>query len=95
MMKDYELVLIVDPEIGEENSKKILESTEKLVASLEGKVKKTTIWGKQELAYPVKKRGFGVYFLLVLTLPASAPSEISKKLKLEAGLLRFLIVGSD
>ena len=94
-MRDYELVLIFKPDIGKEKIEKNLESIEKLIASLKGKVKETTNWGKRELAYPIKKSHQGSYFLLVLNLPSSAPTEIEKKLKLNSDLIRYLIVNQN
>ena len=94
-MRDYELVLIFKPDIGEEKIKKNLALLKKLVTSLKGKVKETTDWGKRELAYPIKKINQGNYFLLVLNLPPGAPAEIEKKLKLNSDLIRYLIVNQD
>jgi small subunit ribosomal protein S6 len=91
-MRDYELVLIVSPEIGEEKVKKTIESVKKLIASLKGKVVKTTDWGKKELAYPIRKLNQGSYFLLVLNFPADSLQELAKKLKLEENIIRYLII---
>lgn len=92
-MRDYELVLIVNPELGEEKIKKTIELVEKLITSLEGKIEKKTDWGKRELAYPIKKQTLGSYFLMDLKLPAKAPVKINQKLRLEEELLRYYLGG--
>lgn len=91
-MRDYELVLILNPEIGEEETKNTLKSVEQLITSLKGKLKRTDEWGKRDLAYPIKKLNQGHYFLLVLTLSSDAPAKLEEKLKLEDRIIRFLIV---
>ncbi|HUW21704.1 MAG TPA: 30S ribosomal protein S6 [Candidatus Bathyarchaeia archaeon] len=91
-MKTYELVLVFNPEIGEDKIKQNLESINKTIASLKGEVKKTVAWGRRELAYSIKKINQGSYFLLVINLPPDAPREIGKKLKLNSDLIRYLLV---
>jgi small subunit ribosomal protein S6 len=56
---------------------------------------KTSDWGKKELAYPIKKKNDGYYFLLAVKLPKKTPAELDTKLKLEEGLLRYLLVKKD
>ena len=91
-MRVYELVLIFDPELGEEKTKEALTSVEKLITSLKGKLKKTTDWGNRQFAYPIKKQPEGRYFLLDLTLPSESLAKLSPKIKLEPDIVRFLIV---
>jgi small subunit ribosomal protein S6 len=91
-MRDYELTLIVDPDLTSEKQKKLQEKIKKIIADLKGEVKKTTEWGKKELAYPIKKKDMGYYFLWNIKLPSSAAFALESKLKLEEGLMRYLLV---
>ena len=91
-MRDYELTLVINPEISGEERKKLLTQIKKIVEGLKGKIGKTNDWGKKELAYPIKKQNLGYYFLLVVKLPEKAPSELDKKLRLEEKIMRFLLV---
>lgn len=94
-MRDYELVLVIDPEVSGEDQKKLVSKTKKIIEGLKGKVEKTDEWGKRELAYPIKKKNLGYYFLLAIKLPATAPVQIENKLKLEEKIIRYLLVKKE
>lgn len=94
-MRDYELVLVIDPEASGADQKKLVKSVKKIVEDLKGKVEKTDEWGKRELAYPIKKKNLGYYFLLAIKLPATAAIQIENKLKLEEKIIRYLLVKKE
>jgi len=94
-MRDYELTLVIDPDLTSENQKKLVTKTKKIITDLKGKVGKTDEWGRKELAYPIMKKTLGYYFFLETKLPQKALAEIEKKLKLEEGIIRYLLVRSE
>lgn len=94
-MRDYELVLVIDPELSGEDQKKLLAKVQKIVEDLKGKVEKKDEWGRKELAYPIKKKNLGYYFLLAIKLPPEAPAQVDKKLKLEEKIIRYLLVKKE
>jgi len=94
-MRDYELVLVIDPEVSEEDQKKLVNKVKKIIKDLKGKVEKTDEWGKRELAYPIKKKNLGYYFLLAVKLPPAVPAQIENKLKLEEKIIRYLLVKKE
>lgn len=91
-MRDYELVLVVDPDLTGADQKKQLTKVKKIIEGLKGKVEKIDEWGKRKLAYPIKKKNLGYYFLLIIKLPTEAPAEVENKLRLEEGIIRYLLV---
>lgn len=86
------MTLIVDPDLTSEKQKKLQEKIKKVITDLKGEVKKITEWGKRELAYPIKRKDMGYYFLWNFKLPSKAIAELESKLKLEEGLMRYLLV---
>ena len=94
-MRDYELVLVIDPEVSGEGQKKLINKVKKIIEDLKGKVEKTDDWGKRELAYPIKKKNLGYYFLLAIKLPSTVPAQIENKLKLEEKIIRYLLVKKE
>lgn len=94
-MRDYELVLVIDPDLAEGNQKKEIAKVKKIIEDLKGKVEKTDEWGKRELAYPIKKKNLGYYFLLAVKLPPAVPAQIENKLKLEEKIIRYLLVKKE
>ena len=91
-MRDYELALVVSPELTAEKQKEQLKKIKKIIAGLKGEVKKTEEWGKKQLAYPIKGNEMGYYFLWEIQLPEKSLSEFNQKLRIEERLLRYLIV---
>ena len=91
-MRQYELTLVLDPELTSENQKKALAQINKLVTSFKGKVGKAEDWGKKTLAYPIRKKTSGVFHLLRLDLPEESIKDLDQKLRLEDNLIRFLLV---
>jgi small subunit ribosomal protein S6 len=94
-MRDYELVLVIDPEISGVDQKKLITKIKKIIEELKGKVEKTEEWGKKKFAYPMKKKSLGYYFLWMVKLPPEGPSEMEKQLKLEEKLIRYLLVKKE
>lgn len=94
-MRDYELVLVIDPDLTGTDQKKLLSQVKKIIEELKGKVEKTDEWGKKELAYPIKKKNLGYYFLLEVKLPSDGPGKIEGKLKLEEKIIRYLLVKKE
>ena len=94
-MFDYELTLILDPDLSSEDQKKLIEKIKKIIGDTKGKVEKTNDWGKKELAYPIKKKTTGDYFLWEIKADSQQIDKIDKKLKIEEEVLRYLILRKE
>jgi small subunit ribosomal protein S6 len=91
-MKDYELTLLIDPQLSGEKKKKFLAKIKRTVKSVGGKVDEVDEWGKKELAYPLKKQNRGLYFMLTVGLPEDGPQGLANKMKMDGELWRYLLV---
>ncbi|MCJ7829674.1 30S ribosomal protein S6 [Patescibacteria group bacterium] len=94
-MFDYELTLILDADLSAEDQKKLTEKIKKIIEDAKGQVEKTNDWGKKELAYPIKKKKMGFYFLWEIKLTPDDLDKIDKKLKIEEEVLRYLILRKE
>jgi len=94
-MRDYELTLVVDPDLTSENQKKLIEKIKKTIEEFKGKVQQTREWGRRELAYPIRKKKMGFYLLWEIKLPGKTPPQIDKKLRLEEKIMRYLLVKKE
>ena len=95
MMKDYELTLVFDPDLSSADQKKLIEKIKKTIEENKGKVEKEEEWGKKELAYPINKKKNGTYLYLTLKVSPEGLPKIDKKLKIEEGVMRFLIIRKE
>lgn len=91
-MRDYELTLILKPNLSDEVREKLLEQIKKIVEGAKGKIESQDLWGKKTLAYSIKKEREGVYVYFILTLPEKEVLSLEEKIKIEEGILRHLLM---
>jgi len=87
----YECVYIVNPTLGEDNIKALVEKFSALIGSL-GTLESVEEWGSRRLAYPIDKLTEGYYVLTTFTSGPEAPAELERVLKITDGIMRFLVV---
>jgi small subunit ribosomal protein S6 len=92
MKRNYELTIILSEAKNKEVATKKVEA---LLGKTGGKITKTDFWGKKELAYKIKGKGSGVYTYFELEMAPGEAVELEKRLRIEEGLLRFLLVTAN
>jgi small subunit ribosomal protein S6 len=92
MVRDYELMYIVRPELEDDPMRVAVKSVRSLIESQEGEVVKTTLWGKRRLAYEVSRLREGHYVLVVFHLDGAKIVEIERALRIHDTVFRHLIV---
>lgn len=89
MVMQYELVVIVDPQVSEKEKQTALTT----LLDKEGfSVMETVVWGKKTLAYPVKKKNEGFYFSFILDGASQKTAQVTKQLELDEEVLRYLVL---
>jgi len=91
-MTKYELTVVVRPELTEEDRDKVLAKIEELVTTSGGSVLSRDMWGRRELAYPIKKYKEGVYVLFTFNTEAEKTRDIDYKVKINDDIIRHLLV---
>ena len=94
-MRAYETVFITDPDIPEEDLDKITERLTGIVDNFNGKIIGIKKWGKRKLAYRVKKRSKGYYFILNFLGDRALTTELERVLKLDDRILKYLTLKAD
>ena len=77
-MRNYELVLIITPELDEEATNELIERVKNTIESTEGKVLKVDEWGSKRLAYPIRRHTDGYYVLYIFESQPDAISQIKQ-----------------
>ena len=62
-MKNYEIMFIVRPTLGEDEVKKVIKNFADIIKNNDGKVTKEENMGQRELAYEIKKFKSGYYYI--------------------------------
>ena len=89
-MTDYEMLLLLDPELAEERQTAIVGGVRTLVEKGGGSFDRHDPWGRRKLAYPISKKEDGVYHLLTFSADAETLDEVSRVLKIDDDVLRHL-----
>ena len=91
MLRDYEILFIVRPELDEDQVNAAIESVHKLIDNLGGAHQKTDIWGRRRLAYEVAHLREGHYVLTDFQLEPTRVAELEATLKISETVFRFLV----
>ena len=94
-LRDYELILIVNPEIGEEKFNATLDNISQFVTKTEGTISDVEQWGKRRLAYPIKHFAEGNYVLTRFKLRPALGKELEANLRISEEVLRHLLIKVD
>jgi small subunit ribosomal protein S6 len=89
---EYEVLLMLDPDLPEERADEIIQRARDLVQRGDGTWDRHEPWGRRKLAYPINKKDDGVYHLLEFTSEPDTLDELSRVLKITDGVMRHLPV---
>lgn len=91
-MQKYELAIVLDGKVTSAKKKKMVETIEKMVSGVKGKVGKVEDWGEKELMGKIGKSTTGNYIFFPLELDTKEVLGLEAKLKVEKDILRHLLI---
>lgn len=94
-MRNYELLMIISPEVAEEDIPDTLDKVNKHITAKGGTIDETNHWGKRKLAYPINHFREGNYVLTQLKLEPESTAELEANLRISERILRHLLVRLD
>ncbi len=89
-MTEYEVLLLLDPELSDEKQTEIVERVKTLVEQGGGTFGRHDPWGRRKLAYPIDKKEDGIYHLLTLAATPETLDELNRVLKIDDDVLRHM-----
>jgi len=92
LLRDYEILYIVRPELDDEQLQQAVASVDRLIDNLGGARLKTDVWGRRRLAYEVKHLREGQYVLTDFQIEPARVPEMEATLKISDAVFRHLIV---
>jgi small subunit ribosomal protein S6 len=87
-LNEYEIMLMLDPELAEERANEVIQRIRDSVEGAGGTWDGHAPWGRRRLAYEIGHRSEAVYHLLLFTTTAEALAEITRVLKITDGVVR-------
>ena len=91
-MNSYENTFITKGDLGDSDSKKILEKYETIISKNSGKVLKIQEWGLRSLSHKIRNSRKGFYLHIKFDGVGKTIEELEKAEKIDESLLRFLTV---
>ena len=89
-MRKYEVIVTYDPDLNEQGVTEQLTKLRELIASFDGQVLKEENSGKIPLAYPMKKKSYGTYVLLIIEAKPEFVEEFTRQMRINDVVLRFM-----
>jgi small subunit ribosomal protein S6 len=91
-VSNYELVLIINPDVTEEEMPDFIAKLSELVSKVGGTVGEVSQWGRRQLAYPIKRATEGNYVLTKLNLKPTVTKDLEANFRLSGKILRHLLI---
>ena len=91
-MRPYEVVIILDAGLEEEQIKTVLDRSVAAIRDGGGEPGKLERWGKRRFAYELKHRWEGYYALLECRAEPAVMTALDRQLRLTDGVLRHKVI---
>lgn len=95
MVRKYEVVLVIDSDRDEAGVREIVERVSTIIKTNGAEVEREDQWGRRQLAYPINKKEFATYVVLIVAGEGSLVGELNRQLRIMDGVIRYLVVEKD
>ena len=95
MTHQYELMVILDPEIDERTVAPSLDKFLNVIRNDGGTIDSVDIWGRRRLAYEINKKSEGIYAVVQLTANPATVKELDRQLSLNESVVRTKVTRPD
>lgn len=94
-MNKYELAMVVNAKIEDEERAAVVEKAKNYVTRYGGTITEVEEWGKKRLAYEIRKMREGFYYFIQFEADTEAPAEIERHMRIMDNVLRYLVVKKE
>jgi small subunit ribosomal protein S6 len=94
-MHQYELMVILDPEVDERTIAPSLEKFLNVITNDGGTIENVDIWGRRRLAYEINKKAEGIYAVVNFTAAPASTTELDRQLKLSEAVMRTKVLRAE
>ncbi|SJN20241.1 SSU ribosomal protein S6p [Microbacterium esteraromaticum] len=95
MTHQYELMVILTPELDERQVAPNLDKFLKVITNDGGSIDKVDVWGKRRFAYEINKKNEGIYAVVNFTATSEATHELDRQLKLSELVFRTKVLRAE
>lgn len=94
-MTKYELTLVVNAKIEDEERLATVEKAKEYITRFGGTITNIDEWGKKRLAYEIQKMKEGYYYFIQFDADTTVPAEIEKRVRIMENVIRYLCVKQE
>jgi small subunit ribosomal protein S6 len=94
-MNKYELTLVVNAKIEEEDRLATVEKVKEYIVRFGGTVTNIDEWGKKRLAYEIQKMNEGFYYFVHFESDSTCPGELEQRVRIMENVIRYLCIRQD
>jgi small subunit ribosomal protein S6 len=91
----YELGVIIDPEVDPESETAALERLQAIITDAGGTMVDQDARGRRQLAYPIRKKNFGVYHFWKFEVGGEVIDKLIFELRTNDAVMRSLVLNLD
>jgi small subunit ribosomal protein S6 len=91
-MRNYELMVILDPDLEERTVGPSLDQYLTLVRQDGGSVESVDVWGRRRLSYEIDKKAEGIYAVVKLSADPATVKELDRQLGLNESVMRTKVL---
>ncbi len=91
----YEVVFIIDPATGEEDTTRLVENLQKIVTDQGGAITKSESMGRRQLAYKIGRSNEGHFMLFEIEGTGGEIAELERRMRVSDQVMRYLTVRVD
>lgn len=91
-MRNYEILIIVKPNLDMEESDKVITAFEGVIKDFGGKVDSVDKMGRKKLAYEINNFKDGFYLTLQIDFPEDKVTALKRNLTLNDNIIRFMVI---
>ncbi|TVR76503.1 MAG: 30S ribosomal protein S6 [Chitinophagaceae bacterium] len=95
MQNHYETTVIITPVLSEEDVKLTIQAHLDFLKANGSEIIQEDYWGLRKLAYPIKNKTTGIYFVTEFKGPSDIIDKLELNLRRDENVLRFLTVKLD
>lgn len=88
-MRKYETIIILQPDLGEDDIKVVTDKVQDVVTSYKGELHRMDDWGVRKLAYSIRKFARGRYYYVRYDGGAEMIAELERRIRLDEKVLRY------
>jgi len=91
----YETTIVVTPEAGDSDYKKVVEKFESMIKENDGEIINLELWGSRKLAYPIAKHTHAYYAFVEFKAPGRLIGKMEQEFIYDTKVIRYLTVKLD